>query len=99
MSSMTLPSGVTKGTIITGGIDNTSNQMIPRFSMKYPADLTSVSLTDLVSTGRVYIYFEDELTLGQLGLLEDIYKTKHLSPQFRGAAYASSRQIEIENKK
>ena len=53
-------------------------------------DLSNSDSSDLVFTGKIYIYYEDELSLGQLGQLDDYYKSKHLTAQFRGMAYSIS---------
>ncbi len=42
---------------------------------------------DLVFSGRVYLYHEDELSDSQKGKLSDLYASKHLEVKFRGTQY------------
>lgn len=52
---------------------------------------SSVTKTsELVFTGRVFIYHEDTLSLSELGKLSDLYQSRGLSPQFLTTPYAIS---------
>jgi hypothetical protein len=42
---------------------------------------------DLVFTGRVYVYHQDELSYAELASLTQLYESKKLSVHFRGPAY------------
>jgi hypothetical protein len=57
---------------------------------KMPGDPTESSSQDMIFTGAVYIYYEDHLTLEQLGSLESLFKAEHLFVHFRGTDYATS---------
>jgi len=50
-------------------------------------DSAQTSSDNLIFSGRVYIYYEDDLSLQQLADLERLYKSKGLSVIFRGHAY------------
>lgn len=54
-------------------------------------DSASTSLRDLTFSGRVYIYYEDDLSLQQLADLERLYKSKGLSVIFRSHEYMMRR--------
>ena len=45
---------------------------------------------ELVFTGKTYIYYETPFTLEQLGQLDAYYRSKGMSPQFRGLDYMAS---------
>ena len=50
---------------------------------------SSVTKTsELVFTGRVFIYYEDTLSLSELGKLSDLHQSNGLSPQFLTTPYA-----------
>jgi hypothetical protein len=56
-------------------------------------DTSSPSVTkssELVFTGRVFIYYETTLTLSELGKLDDVYRKQGLSPRFYTTPYALS---------
>lgn len=67
--------------------DNIKNFAI---MVKIPGDTSTTSLSQLSFTGRVYIYYEDELSLQQLAALDELYRTAGLSAQFRGPEYATT---------
>ena len=48
----------------------------------------STKSSDLVFTGRIYIYYETALTLAQLGELDSTFRKNNTSPEFRSNAYA-----------
>jgi hypothetical protein len=53
---------------------------------------------DLVFTGKFFAYYEENLTLEQLGQLEGLYKSKGFSIQFRGMNYAVTRMLQSRAK-
>lgn len=61
-----------------------------RADLQIPGDPTVSSSMDMIFTGAIYIYYEEHLTLEQLGSLERLFKTKNLHPHFRGTDYATS---------
>jgi hypothetical protein len=69
-------------------------------TFKNPRDSSIVNPLDFISTGKIYLYYEYDLSLGQLGALEDLFQSKGLSPQFRNLDYASIcwKQIEHDGK-
>ena len=46
--------------------------------------------TELVFTGRIFIYYEDSLTLAQLGKLAEVFAQNGSSPEFRSTSYAAA---------
>ena len=68
-------------------------------TFKNPGDSSTVNPLDFVSTGRIYLYYEYDLSLSQLGALENLFQSKGLSPQFRNWDYASVRQRQIEHER
>lgn len=65
--------------------DKTTEMIVQR-----PGDSATEHSKELTFTGKIYVYHEDNLTLEQLGSLEALYKSKNLSPQFRGRSYATT---------
>ncbi|MEO6103595.1 MAG: hypothetical protein ABIP44_08155 [Pseudoxanthomonas sp.] len=63
---------------------------------KMPSDLSFESSKDLVFTGKVYIYIENEFSLEELGRLEGAYKANCLSPVFRGITYATGEWLQTQ---
>jgi hypothetical protein len=61
---------------------------------KIPTDYESMSSTNLIFTGLVYIYTEQDFSLEEMGLLESIYKTNNLQAVFRGNSYATIQWLE-----
>lgn len=59
-----------------------------KFGLTTESNLTSS--TDLIFSGRIYIYHENFFTLQDLAALEQLYKSKGLSVIFRGNAYLQS---------
>lgn len=55
----------------------------------FPWDSHQTSSRELVFSGRIYIYHENDFTLQQLAALERLYESKGLSVIFRGPAYLS----------
>ena len=53
-----------------------------------------MSSTNLIFTGLVYIYTEQDFSLEEMGLLESIYKTNNLQAVFRGNSYATTQWLE-----
>jgi hypothetical protein len=51
------------------------------------ADSAQTSLHDLIFSGRIFIYHEDNFSLQQLAALERLYQSKGLSVVFRGHAH------------
>lgn len=49
---------------------------------------------DLVFTGKVFVYYDGDMSLEQLGSLEALFKEEKLSPQFRGQNYATTRWLQ-----
>lgn len=58
-----------------------------------PTDSAQTSSDDLIFSGRVYIYYEDYLSLQQLADLERLYKSKGLSVIFRSRAHMVLRSL------
>ena len=52
-----------------------------------PGETSETWSKDLTFTGRIYVYYEDDLSLSQLAALDDLYKGNGLFPEFRGQAY------------
>ncbi len=59
-----------------------------------PGDTKSTASKDLIFSGRVYIYHEDELTLQEQAALDNIYKQHNLSAVFRGHSYATTKWLQ-----
>jgi hypothetical protein len=49
---------------------------------------SSTKSSELIFTGRIFVYYEDSLTLAQLGKLSETYTKNGSSPEFRSTAYA-----------
>jgi hypothetical protein len=60
-----------------------------------PAEPLPRRSENLTFTGMIYLYYEDELSLAQLANLEELYRTNHLSVQFRGQQYATTRWLQL----
>jgi hypothetical protein len=58
---------------------------------KYPGDSSPTNTQDLVFSGRIFLYHEDDLSLRQAADLTDLFKTKGVALQLRGHDYAMSR--------
>jgi hypothetical protein len=58
-----------------------------RMRTKVPGDTSPTSSVDLAFSGRIFIYYEDMLSLEQLAFLEKQFTAKGLSVQFRGNDY------------
>jgi hypothetical protein len=54
----------------------------------------SISSRDLVFSGRVYLYHEDEMTLKQKAELGDLFKANGASVIFRGLDYQQTRWLQ-----
>lgn len=69
-------------------------------TFKNPHDSSVVNPLDFISTGKIYLYYEYELSISQLGSLENLFQSNGLSPQFRSWDYADLcwKQIEHEGK-
>jgi hypothetical protein len=61
---------------------------------KMPADYESMSSTNMIFTGQVYIYTEQDFSLEEMGQLQSIYKTNNLFAVFRGNTYATTEWLE-----
>lgn len=61
---------------------------------KHPGDATHTGIHDLVFSGRVYLYYENVLSLEQLGVLEAAFKARGMTPQFRGQDYATGQWMQ-----
>ena len=53
-----------------------------------------ISSRDLVFSGRIYLYHEDEMTLKQRAELEDLFKASGASVIFRGLDYQQTRWLQ-----
>jgi hypothetical protein len=53
-----------------------------------------ISSRDLVFSGRIYLYHEDEMTLKQKAELEDLFKANGASVIFRGLDYQQTRWLQ-----
>jgi hypothetical protein len=62
-------------------------------SAKDPGD-PLISSRDLVFSGRIYLYHEDEMTLKQKAELEDLFKANGASIIFRGLDYLQTKWLE-----
>src|SRR5882762_10162646 len=58
--------------------------------VKVPGDSSPTDTEELVFSGRIFIYHEDDFTLRQQADLTDLYKSKWLSLQLRGRDYVIS---------
>lgn len=58
-------------------------------------DISSVEVNNLPFSGSIYLYHEDPLTIQQLGQLDQIYRSKSLSPQFRSWPYAGAQALKM----
>ena len=56
-------------------------------SGRMPGDTSKTDSQDLTFTGRIYIYYEDDLSLGELAALDQLSKQNGVAPQFRGHDY------------
>ena len=65
-------------------------------TFKNPRDSSIVNPLDFISSGKIYLYYEYDLSLDQLGSLESLFQSKGLSPQFRNFDYASICWSQIE---
>jgi hypothetical protein len=61
---------------------------------KDPGDSTFEKSSDLLFTGKIYLYHEDFLTLEQYGDLEKLFRSKNMIVQFRGLDYATTRWLQ-----
>ncbi len=97
ISTITLPDRPADKTRVTV---MASNGIASRIEVKNPGDYSSVNPNDLIFTGRVFLYFVDDLSLPQLGDLERAYNSNGLFPQFRGEDYVSEKwsQMRMTNK-
>ena len=60
-------------------------------TFKTPGDSSIVKPLDFPSTSKVYLYYEYDLSLSQLGALENLFQSKGLSPQFRNWDYTEGK--------
>lgn len=65
-------------------------ESVGEFKFGHVAESNITSSRDLVFSGRIYIYHEDNFSLQQLATLERLYESKGLSVIFRGHAYLLS---------
>jgi hypothetical protein len=63
-----------------------------------PADSSATSIGDLTFSGRIYLYFDQEFSVEQLGSLEALYKQQNISVQFRGTPYAMTRWLQDQKR-
>jgi hypothetical protein len=87
--NVTLPSSHPAGFTI----DVTKKAIGAQIKVKNTGDSSSVDSSELVFTGRIYFYFEDDISLSQLGSLDILYREKSMSPQFRGPDYAITKWL------
>jgi hypothetical protein len=62
---------------------------------RVPGDITMDKSSDLAFSGRVFVYYEDELSLQELAALDNVYREKQLSPKFRGQSHAVTRWLQV----
>ena len=69
---------------------------IKNFSRNNSGDISLTSEDNMVFTGMMYIYYNDDLSLDQLGDLYKTYEKMNLSVRFRGWEYLSHYIMEYE---
>jgi hypothetical protein len=79
------------------------NSILHQFSWleagsRVPGDSAAMSQSEMIFTGRVYLYVKDDLTPEQIGELHSIYKQNHLYMEFRGVEYLSHHWSEYERR-
>ena len=67
-------------------------------SSRLPGDSATMSESEMVFTGRVYLYVKDDLSPEQIGQLRSVYKQNHLYMEFRGAEYLTHHVWEYERR-
>jgi hypothetical protein len=65
-------------------------------SAQIPGNSAMDDSRELVFTKKVFAYYEESLTLEQLGQLEGLYKSNGFSIQFRGMNYAVTRMLQSQ---
>jgi hypothetical protein len=58
-----------------------------RSSVRRPDETADTSSTELAFSGRVYVYLENEFSLGQMFALESQYRRLGLAPEFYGLSH------------
>jgi hypothetical protein len=61
---------------------------------KDPADSESTAVKELIFTGRIYLYYEKEMSIAQRGWLESLFKSNGASVVFRGPDYPTTRWLQ-----
>ncbi len=69
---------------------------VARIVIKRPAD-AFIEALEMKFSGAIYLYLDDRLTPYEVGLLDVLYRTKGLFPQFRGPDYREMRQLADNN--
>ena len=62
-------------------------------SSRYPGEPLTINSTDLVFSGRVYFYHENDFSLRQKADLEELYKNNNMRIQFRGNDYVAAQLL------
>jgi hypothetical protein len=63
-----------------------------------PGDSATMSESEMVFTGRVYLYVQEDLSPEQIGKLHSIYKQSRLYMEFRGDEYLTHHLREYERR-
>lgn len=58
------------------------------------ADSVGTTVDDLIFTGRIYLYYDSEMSMAQRGQLESLFKSKGASIIFRGPDYPMTRWLQ-----
>ena len=62
-------------------------------TLKKPGDSSIVNPLEFPYTGTVYLYYEYDLSLIQLGVLENLFRSKGLLPQFRNWDHVEGKPV------
>ena len=90
--NVTLPSAAYVGKGAALSVINNSLHIEVKF--KNPGDTSWVNDSELKFSGRIYLYFEDDLSPFQLGALDEWFRSKSLFPQLRGNDYATAKWLQ-----
>jgi hypothetical protein len=66
---------------------------------RYAGDVAMTFSKDLVFSGRIYVYYEDDLSMEQLGVLAALYRQHGVDFQPRGGAYLTTQWLSRQNQK
>lgn len=69
-----------------------------RTASRIPGDSSTMDESEMVFTGRVYLYTQDDLSPEQIGELHKIYNHNNLHLEYRGAEYLTHHVWEYERR-